>query len=125
MSRRPAAAVSAFLLPAICVAVGLVFGVSGLQKLFYLEVPAGEFAVWGYPRWFLFVVGATEFSGAILLQTTRRRLAGVAILSAVIAGATLTHLRHLEYVAMWRPFILATLLAAIVWLTRRPSLATS
>ncbi|MDH3894729.1 MAG: DoxX family protein, partial [Chromatiales bacterium] len=50
------------------VAVGLIFGVSGLQKLFYLDVPAGEFAVWGYPRWLLFAVGAAELLGALLLQ---------------------------------------------------------
>ncbi len=102
-----------------CIAIGLTFGVSGLQKLFYMDVPAGEFAVWGYSRWFLFAVGAAEVVGALLLQRAGGRLAGVSILAGIVVGAAYTHLRHLEYAAMWRPVILGALLVLIVWLSRR------
>ncbi|MGD9341157.1 MAG: DoxX family protein [Chromatiales bacterium] len=101
------------------VAVGLVFGVSGLQKLFYLDVPAGEFAVWGYPRWLLFAVGAAELLGALLLQRARWRVLGAWMLSGVVVAAAYTHLRHVEYAAMWRPVILGAMLVLILWLVRR------
>ncbi len=107
------------LLLACCIAVGLLFGVSGLQKLFYLDVPAGEFAVWGYSRWFLFAVGAAEVLGALLLQRARGRIAGVWILAVIVVGATYTHLRHFEFAALWRPAILGALLVVILWLARR------
>ncbi len=107
------------LLLAVCVATGLIFGVSGLQKLFYLEVPAGEFAVWGYPRWLLFAVGAAELVGALALFSSGRRIAGVLILTGIVIAAGYTHLRHLEYVAMWRPLILGGMLGLIYWLSRR------
>ncbi|PLX57368.1 MAG: hypothetical protein C0629_02650 [Chromatiales bacterium] len=101
------------------VAVGLIFGVSGLQKLFYLDVPAGEFAVWGYPRWLLFAVGAAELLGALLLQRARWRVLGAWMLSGVVVAAAYTHLRHVEYAAMWRPVILGAMLVLILWLVRR------
>jgi uncharacterized membrane protein YphA (DoxX/SURF4 family) len=85
------------------------FAVSGSGKLLDQEVPAIEFAVWGYPRWMLFAVGALELAGAVLLLRPEQRWLGALCLGVVVAGAALTHLRHAEYLALWRPLVFAVL----------------
>ena len=50
-----------------------------------------QFADWGYPSWFRFVVGSGEIMGAALLLVPRRRFPGAALLGVILVGAILTH----------------------------------
>jgi len=55
----------------------------------------------------------------LLLQRARWRVLGAWMLSGVVVAAAYTHLRHVEYAAMWRPVILGAMLVLILWLVRR------
>lgn len=90
------------------------FAVSGLVKLAGAEVPAIEFAVWGYPGWFLYVVGAMEVGGALALWHPRWSRTGLALLAAVVLGAVATHVNFREWTALQRPAAFAALLGYLV-----------
>ena len=51
-----------------------------------------DFQEWGYPIWFVFVVGAIEVAGAGLLLIPALRFYGALLLAADMLGATVTHL---------------------------------
>ena len=57
----------------------------------------GDFAKWGYPRWWGIATGALEISTAALLALPAGRIAGVALGATIIAAAIVTVLRHRDY----------------------------
>lgn len=52
---------------ALSVFLALLFLLAGGSKLFAPEMHFKDFQEWGYPIWFIFVVGAIEVAGAALL----------------------------------------------------------
>ena len=48
------------------------------------------FLKWGYPAWFVIMVGIVEFTGALLLLVPRFALLGAALLVADMMGAIVT-----------------------------------
>jgi uncharacterized membrane protein YphA (DoxX/SURF4 family) len=74
-----------------------VFFFSGASKLAGRSPMADRFTYWGYPEWFLPVVGAAEVLGSVLLLIPRAAFLGSILLGAVMAGAVYTHVRHAEW----------------------------
>ena len=78
---------------ALSVFLALLFLLAGGSKLFAPEMHFKDFQEWGYPIWFIFVVGAIEVAGAALLLIPAMRLYGALLLAVDMLGATATHLK--------------------------------
>jgi uncharacterized membrane protein YphA (DoxX/SURF4 family) len=100
---------------AISVLLALFFVAMGLPKMLGLGGWAGRFAAWGYPPWFVVLVGVGEIGGAVMLLIPPLARAGAAGLSVIMLGAVATHLRYGEFVRVIIPLILLTLLMVIAW----------
>jgi uncharacterized membrane protein YphA (DoxX/SURF4 family) len=88
---------------------------SGVPKLMNAEVPAIEFAVWGYPHWTLYVVGLMEVLGALAILRRSTAAWGFSMLAAVVLGGLLTHIRFQEWQALHQALAFAVVLAAAAW----------
>ena len=101
----------------------VIFLTAGGTKLAGFPVQADNFARWGYPGWFMYVVGVIETSGAIVLLIPR--LAGFAalLLCGTMVGAALTHLMHGETTAAPVPLVLLALVALVGYARCAPVLA--
>ncbi len=105
------------LLALVCLRSGLMKmpGVPGEQ--FW----ARDFARWGYPIWFMVVVGITELASGALLLVPRVAGYGAAAFAVVMVGAIFTHATHNESVRLpFNAFLLA--LSLVVLFARRPAL---
>lgn len=96
--------------------LALVFLASGGAKLIAPEMIVEQFQAWGYPAWFVDVVGVTEVLGGLLLLAATTRVVGAALLIVVMIGAAGTHILAGEWVSTVAP---VALLALLVWITRR------
>lgn len=90
-----------------------VFLMAGSGKLMASPPNPEGFAHWGYPLWMMYVVGAAEVLGALLLLWPRLASFGAVVLAAVMVGAVVTHLVFREWTAMMLPLVLLALLAFI------------
>ena len=95
----------------------LYFFVGGM-KLAGGQALADQFVRYGYPGWFMYVVGAMEVTGAVLLLIPRAALYGAIVLSVVMIGAMGTHLTHQEAPNAIAPLVLFGLLVFVA-ATRR------
>ncbi len=89
------------------------FLMAGGAKLAGSPSQIAHFVRWGYPGWFLYVVGIVESVGAIGLVVPRLAGFAVLILGITMVGASLTHLIHGESLAVPVPLVLLCLLAPI------------
>jgi uncharacterized membrane protein YphA (DoxX/SURF4 family) len=78
-------------------------GIAGAAKFFSAAHWQDYFANWGYPRWFAFVTGALEVTGAILTFMPRFALYGASLLAAIMAGAAVTLQLHRATPPGWTP----------------------
>ena len=120
---KPMAMWKVVLLWILTVFLTLIFLTAGGTKLAGLPVQADNFARWGYPGWFMYVVGVIETSGAIVLLIPR--LAGFAalLLCSTMVGAALTHLLHDEMTAAPVPLVLLAFVALVGYARRESVLA--
>lgn len=96
------------------VATGLVtfvFLTASIPKLLLAKVWLFRFIVWGYPKWFLIVVGLLELAGATAILFRRTAFWGATLLSAVMVGAFFTHFKSRDGIAMLGP----VLVLAVLW----------
>ena len=107
----------------ISVLLALFFVAMGLPKVLGLGGWAGRFAAWGYPRWFVVLVGVGEIGGAVMLLVPRLARPGAAGLSGIMLGAVATHLRYGESARVIVSLILLTLLIVVAWRSRPKSTA--
>jgi putative oxidoreductase len=63
---------------------------AGVTKLAGMLMHVEAFAHWRYPVWFMYVVGAWEVIGAILLVIPRTSTVAAALLAVNMAGAVYT-----------------------------------
>jgi uncharacterized membrane protein YphA (DoxX/SURF4 family) len=96
----------------------LAFLGSGASKLAGAASQAEHFAHWGYPGWFLYVVGASELVGALLLIVPRTAVFGALVLGSVMVGAVGTHLSAGEGPLAIPALVLLSLVSLVGW-TRR------
>lgn len=74
-----------------------------------------SFERWGYPLWFMYVTGALEVGGAVLVLLSPTRLYGALLLGGVMLGAIATHLRAGEIGSLPAPLALLALAAWVAW----------
>lgn len=104
---------------ALAVVLGLSFLASGYPKVIVSTAWVSRFAAWGYPAWFVPVIGVLEMGGAALVLVPRTSVYGALAIGAVMLGATFTHLRT----GIGSPTVALTYLALVVgviWI-RRPA----
>ncbi|WP_419164434.1 DoxX family protein [Candidatus Palauibacter sp.] len=71
--------------------LALLFLLNGVMKLAGMMVD--QFAIWGYPAWFQYVIGVVEtLAGVGLLRSSTRFLAAAAVVP-IMAGAVFTLVR--------------------------------
>lgn len=86
--------------------LALVFFASGAAKLAGLEFEVVAFERWGYPLWFMYLVGLIEVTGALFLLLRRTSALAGAGLAAFMTGAVGTHVIHAE----WGMLVVATVI---------------
>lgn len=109
-----------FLKAVPCFLLGFFFIMAGGKKLLGQEAQIDSFFQWGYPLWFLYLVGAIELVGGICLLIPQVRFFAVLVLSVTMVGAFITHLRVGEMEAIPVPLVLLTFLFILAWTIRRP-----
>lgn len=82
---------------AISILLALIFLTSGLAKLASLEFELVAFERWGYPLWFMYLIGAVEVVGGIGLIIQRFSAAAGTALAIMMIGALATHVIHSEW----------------------------
>jgi uncharacterized membrane protein YphA (DoxX/SURF4 family) len=83
--------------PALLSLLFVVFLGSGAAKLLMLPFEVAAFERWGYPLWFMLLIGVLEVAGALGLCLPRLRRWAAPALSALMLGAIATHLTHREW----------------------------
>ena len=120
---RPMAAWKLVLLWALTALLAAFFFVAGGAKLASSASSSANFARWGYPGWFMYVVGVVEAGGAIALLIPRVAGFAALLLCGTMVGAALTHLIHGEMAAAPVPLVLLALVALVGYARRAPVLA--
>jgi uncharacterized membrane protein YphA (DoxX/SURF4 family) len=96
---------------------------SGLGALGFLLAgatkfqPGGNWEVmfegWGYAKWFLYLIGAVEVAGAILLLVPRFAAYAAGVLGAVLVGAIYTLVTDAGDMGIAAPAVYLVLMAVI------------
>ncbi len=98
------------------VLIGLTFLCAGAAKVASAEFMLDRFVAWGHEGPLMFVVGAIELACAVMILAPRTQILGTVLLSVVMLGAIVTHVRAAE------PYLLAVpllvLAATTSWLVR-------
>jgi uncharacterized membrane protein YphA (DoxX/SURF4 family) len=95
--------------------VTLAFLASGGSKLAGAEMNVENFIRWGYPVWFMYVVGLIEVGGVALLLIPKSRFYGAAVLTINMLGAVFTHIAAGEAAMLPAPLMLGLLAGFIGW----------
>lgn len=98
--------------------LGIVFLMAGGALLAGSESFRENFERWGYPLWFMYVTGAIEVAGGLLVLLPKARFYGSALLVCAMLGAAFTHLRAGEIAMLPAPLVLLALSAWVAWRAR-------
>lgn len=93
-----------------------IFLLSGGAKLAGLPFEIAAFERWGYPLWFMLVVGAFEVLLALALAVRRWRGVAAVIAATFMLGALATHLFHAEWGMLGLAVFIQMLAASVAWL---------
>ena len=108
--------VRSIMLLIITIALAVLYFMAGGSKFVGMQPTwAVNFDLWGYPGWFLYLVGAVEFIGAVLLIIPSIALLGSVALGTIMFGAFWTHIANGEYLGV---FVSGVLFALLVFLGR-------
>ena len=103
----------------LTVLLTLAFLLSGIMKLTGAEQIRQGFENWGYPIFFMYVIGLCEVAGAIGLWLRRFSYAAKVCLLLLMAGAVLTHLVFDGVIDAVTAFILLIFAAVTLMLHRK------
>lgn len=103
----------------ITVLLSLAFLMTGIMKLTGAEMVKEGFEGWGYPIFFMYIIGICEVAGAIGMWLRRFSYAAKVCIILLMAGAALTHLVFDTFQEAMAPVILIILTAVTLWLHRR------
>ncbi|AOE50908.1 DoxX family protein [Kangiella sediminilitoris] len=78
----------------------VIFLVSGSAKLMGLNFELEAFTRWGYPIWFMYLVGFIEIAAVVLLLIPKVSSIGSLVMAGVMAGAIATHMMHHEWLML-------------------------
>ena len=110
---------------AIAVLSSVFFTLMGLPKVLGQGSWGERFATWGYPPWFVVVIGIAELTGAVMLLISRLGTLGASLLAVIMLGAAATHLLHGETARVLAALVLFALLTVLAWVRRNRSLAAA
>lgn len=103
-----------------------IFVTAAGMKFAAMPFEVAGFARFGYPLWFMYVVGALQLLGAVLLWTRGCVALGAGLLALLMAGAVGSHLLAGDPVLMPLPaFVLLILLGGIAYARRAELLLSS
>jgi hypothetical protein len=89
---------------------------AGLTKLLAAAGWIDRFAAWGYPAWFVTVIGLLETVGTIGIWIPRLVRPATGLLVILMLGASYTHVMYPPRLAVLRPAAFLLLLA-LVWVS--------
>lgn len=98
--------------------LSLIFFASGGAKLAGLDFEVAAFQRWGYPLWFMYVIGVVEVVGATGLLIKPLSALAAAGLALTMVGAVATHVIHAEWGALVVAGVILALAAVRAWLGR-------
>lgn len=93
--------------------LAIFFILMGLPKVLGQTGWMARFGAWGYPEWFLSVVGFGEIAGAILLMIPSFAKLGAAVLATIMVGAAGTHVWYGELPRIVLPMVLLVLVTLV------------
>jgi putative oxidoreductase len=108
---------------AVAIPSSVFFTMMGLPKVLGQGGWAGRFATWGYPPWFVVVVGVAELAGAVMVLIPRLATLGASLLAVVMLGAAATHLLHGETARMVVSLVLFAVLTLLAFVRQGRFLA--
>ena len=88
-------------------------GQAGLRKFTSMDVWRDLFENWGYPFWFLIVIGVAELGGAVLLLVPALAAYAAVGLTVVMVGSLATELFNEKLFGPWFPLMHIVLLSII------------
>lgn len=97
----------------LVIVLALAFAGAGIAKLLSAPMMVAEFTLFGYPQWFLYVVGALEVLGAIFFLVPRLRAVATGIVLCIMVGAIFSHVTHGQFGMAIGPLILLVLALAL------------
>lgn len=97
------------------VMLAVIFLLSGAAKLAGLDFEIQAFQRWGYPIWFMYLVGVIEVSGAAVLMIKQLRALAAAGLSLFMTGAIVTHVLHAEWPMMMLALTIMLFAGWVAW----------
>lgn len=98
----------------------LVMGFSGVGKLVSMQEWLIEWDKYGYPLWFMYMIGALQVVGSIMLWIPKTRFWGAALFAVIMVGAAFTHINIGEYIEISQNIVLLALAAVVMWANRNP-----
>ena len=104
---------------AVTVLLTLAFLGSGIMKLTGADEIRQGFENWGYPVFFMYIIGLCEVAGAVGLWLRRFSYAAKVCLIILMAGAVATHLFFDSLTEAVPPIILILLIAVTLALHRK------
>lgn len=114
--KRPRMTRRTIALHVLAALLGLAFLASGAPKVVGMDLQ--DFSRFGYPGWFLYVVGVMEVVGGLLVFVPATRRYGAAVIACVMVGAIVTHLKMGETGEVIPPAVLLAMAAVLVWVYR-------
>jgi uncharacterized membrane protein YphA (DoxX/SURF4 family) len=99
----------------VAVLLALIFIALGAVRFYNAEEVGKQFALWGYPSWFVLVVGAVEIAMGLLILYPRTSWIGAAVLAVLMVGAVATHLIHGQKTAALMPGLLCVSLMSLAY----------
>ncbi len=88
-------------------------GQAGIRKFTSMDVWWGLFENWGYPFWFVIVIGVAEIGGAVLLLVPPLAAYAAVGLIFVMVGSLATELFNEKLFGPWFPLMHIVLLSII------------
>lgn len=104
---------------AVAWTLAAVFAFFGTSKLIAADAQVAAFQGWGYPLWFMYVVGASEVTAALLLTVPDTTFYGGTLALGVVVGVMATLLSAGQYAQLPLPAVTGAA-AGLVALLRRP-----
>ena len=103
--------------------LSIIFLFEGVTKLLAMDFQIQFFSHWGYPLWFMYVIGLLELLGAIGLWFPKLTLYANIGLIGIMIGAFYTHVSSGNAIIMMSLAILASFLLIIhLYLLKKQSL---
>ncbi len=93
----------------LVVVLALAFAGAGIAKLLSAPMMVAEFSLFGYPAWFLYVVGALEVLSAIFFLVPRLRAVATGTVICIMVGAIFSHVTHAQFGMAVGPVVLLIL----------------